>query len=76
MLSAIGWDLRALGEAQLRSLTSMQRCIEEFQATGDPHAADEIRRHAKALEERSVTVRDSLQYLIETLDRTAPATAS
>jgi hypothetical protein len=67
LLSAIGWDLRALGEAQLRSLTSLQRCIEDFNKTGDADAAHGILRHAGEIEGRSPQVYEALRHLRETL---------
>jgi hypothetical protein len=67
VLSAIGWDLRALGEAQLRSLTAMQRCIEDFRKSGDPEAARGILTHITELEDRSPHVHETLNVLRETL---------
>jgi hypothetical protein len=49
-------------------------CTRAFWRFG-PTAADEIRRHAKELEDRSLHIRDALRYLIDTLDGTAAATA-
>jgi hypothetical protein len=67
LLSAIGWDVRGLGEAQLRSLTAMQRCIEDFRKTGDPDALAGIRRHVRELEQRSPQVQTVLKHLLDTV---------
>jgi hypothetical protein len=72
LLSAMGWDLRGLGEAQLRSLTALQRCIEDFRKTGDPEAARGILKHIGELEERSPHVQHVLRDLRETLRTVTP----
>ena len=72
ILTAMGWDLRALGEAQLRSLTAMQRCIEDYRKTSDPDAASEIRRHVADIEQRSPHVQEALNSLRETLGELEP----
>jgi hypothetical protein len=64
MLSAMGWDLRALGEAQVRSLTSMQRCIEDYRKTADPDALTKIRQHINDLEQRSQQAKISFAHLL------------
>jgi hypothetical protein len=76
LLSPVGWEVRALGEAQLRSLTAMQRCIDEFQRTGDPEAAEGVRRHIRELQERSPQVLEAIRFLITILDEVAPASGS
>jgi hypothetical protein len=68
LLSAMGWDVRGLGEAQLRSLTAMQRCIEDFRTTGDLQALAGIRRHVRELEERSPQVQTVLKHLVDTVN--------
>jgi hypothetical protein len=61
-MSAMGWDLRGLGEAQVRSLTAMQRCIEDFRK-GDRDAAVGILRHIGEIEGRSPQVAETLREL-------------
>jgi hypothetical protein len=65
MLSAMGWDLRALGEAQVRSLTAMQRCIDDYRKTLDLQALREVRRHISELDQRSYQTKDSFAHLLE-----------
>jgi len=72
MLTVMGWDLRALGEAQLRSLTAMQRCIEDYRKTSDPHAASEIRRHMGDIEERFPHAQEALNSLRQALGELEP----
>jgi hypothetical protein len=72
MLSALGWDLRGLGEAQLRSLTSLQRCIDDFRRTGNLEAAREILRHIAELEARSPVIRETLRRLRDELVAVEP----
>jgi hypothetical protein len=72
LLSAIGWDVRALGESQLRSLTAMQRCIEDYRNSGDPEAAYGIRKHIRELEERSPHVFEALTFLRKVLTELEP----
>jgi hypothetical protein len=48
-LAAVAWDLRASAEAQIRSLTALQRCIDEYRDTADPKALDEIAKHLSAI---------------------------
>jgi hypothetical protein len=65
MLSAMGWDLRALGEAQIRSITTMQRCIDDYRKAPDPRALREIRRHVLELDRRSSAARESWTQLLQ-----------
>jgi hypothetical protein len=65
MLSAMGWDLRGLAEAQVRSLTAMQRCIEDYGKTNDPTALSEIRRHVGDLQQRSQHAKESFAHVLE-----------
>lgn len=67
LLSAIGWDLRGLGEAQLRDLTAMQRCIDDFRRTSDREAAFGVLRHAGEIETRSPHVQEALGQLRDAL---------
>ena len=73
VLSAIGWDLRALGEAQVRSLTAMQRCIEDYRKTSDPAAVSGILKHIDEIEGRSPKVHEALREIRETLRTLADA---
>jgi hypothetical protein len=66
MLSVMGWDVRGLGEAQLRSLTAMQRCIEDFRR-GDVKAAEGILKHIAELEVRSPVIQEALRLIRATL---------
>lgn len=52
MLAVTLWDLRANWEAQLRSMTAMQRCVEEYRLAGDPKALAETARHLQTATER------------------------
>jgi hypothetical protein len=68
LLLALGWDLRSLGEAQVRSITAMQRCIEDYRKASDPEALREIRRHIHELEHRSVKAKQSFTELLAAVD--------
>ena len=68
LLATVGWDLRALGEAQLRNLTAMQRCIEEYRESKDRNALAEIRKHIAEMRDRSTHVGQALKLMGETLD--------
>ncbi len=61
----MGWDLRSLGEAQVRSVTAMQRCIDDYRKTEDADALTEIRKHLKELEVRSAQAKQSFTDLLE-----------
>jgi len=63
ILSALAWDLRALAEAQVRSLTAMQRCIDDFRKTGDVAAAEGVLKHIGEIEGRSPQAAESLRLL-------------
>ncbi len=65
VLVAMGWDLRTLGEAQVRSVTALQRCIEEYRKSGDQSALREIRRCLTDLEARSHQAKESYRDLVE-----------
>jgi hypothetical protein len=78
LLNVMGWDLRVLAEAQVRSLTAMQRCIDDYRKTADLKALSEIRRHIAELDSRShqaqgsyATLRDTVRQLeiLHTPDR-------
>ena len=68
VLSALGWDLRALGEAQVRSLTAMQRCIDDYRKTGDSDALREVRRHILELADRSHHAKESFDQLLQVMN--------
>ncbi len=63
LLSAMAWDLRALAEAQVRSLTAMQRCIDDFRKSGASAAADGILKHIGEIEGRSPHAAESLRLI-------------
>lgn len=52
LLAAVAWDLRATVEAQLRSLTALQRSLDEYRDTGRRGALDEITRHLDSIDSR------------------------
>jgi hypothetical protein len=58
-LTATSWDLRATLEAQLRALTALQRCIEDFKHTADAEARQEIDKHLAVIEGLTDSVRDT-----------------
>jgi hypothetical protein len=58
-LTATSWDLRATLEAQLRALTSLQRCIEDFKHTGDAEALQEIDKHLAIIAGLTDSVRET-----------------
>jgi hypothetical protein len=62
VLAAIAWDIRASVEAQIRSLTSLQRCIEEYRATRSASALSEIVRHLDEVDARNTDVRATLPH--------------
>jgi hypothetical protein len=63
VLSAMAWDLRALAEAQVRSLTAMQRCIDDYRKSGASDAAEGILKHIGEIEHRSPQAAESLHLL-------------
>jgi hypothetical protein len=67
LLSAVAWDLRALGEAQVRALTSIQRCIEEYRQTAGSQALLEMRKHLRVMETGAPQIREALKLLREAL---------
>ena len=60
LLVTTAWDLRATVEAQLRTLTLLQRCLDEFRANGQRDALAEIARHVDAIESRVPCLHDAL----------------
>lgn len=60
LLTAITWDVRASAEAQIRALTALQRCADDYRRTHDLDALNEIERHLADVERRAAQVRDSL----------------
>lgn len=67
MLAATLWDLRANWEAQLRSMTAMQRCVDEYRLTADPKALTETARHLQTVTERHRAGDDGIKQAHETL---------
>lgn len=52
LLATMTWDLRATVEAQLRSLTSLQRCLEEYREHGQAVALDQVADHLEEFQSR------------------------
>ena len=61
------WDLRASWEAQLRSMSALQCCVEEYRQTGDPNTLTETARHLDAVAERHRAGHDPIEQARETL---------
>jgi hypothetical protein len=64
MLSAMGWDLRTVGEAQIRSITAMQRSIDDYRQTQEPQELSRIRGYLKDMQRRSKEANDSFADLL------------
>jgi len=69
LLSTLAWDIRALGEAQVRSLTAMQRCLDDFRRTGDRKAAKGMLEHIAELETRSPLIFTGLRTIREKISQ-------
>jgi hypothetical protein len=67
LLNASLWDLRANCEAQIRDLTAMQRCLDDFRA-GERGAVNEMDAHLHAIALRADAVNDSLREAKLALD--------
>lgn len=67
MLAVNLWDLRANWEAQLRSMTAMQRCVDEYRQTADPKALTETARHLQTATDRHRAGDDGIKQVHETL---------
>jgi hypothetical protein len=50
LLSAVSWDIRATLELRVRTLTSMQRCVDDYRATPHVNTLAEISKHLAILE--------------------------
>jgi hypothetical protein len=46
-LRTASWDMRASMEANARTLTALQRCIDDYRRSADPDALDEIVKHIR-----------------------------
>ena len=68
LLTAISWDVRASAEAQIRALTALQRCADDYRRTHDPAALDEIARHLADVDRRAGQVRDALTGAATTVE--------
>jgi hypothetical protein len=66
-LTAVSWDIRASAEAQVRALTALQRCLDDYGRTHDPHALSEMVRHLGEVEDRTAQVRQALPLATEAL---------
>ena len=74
MLAVTLWDLRASWEAQLRSMTAMQRCVDEYRRTADPKALTETSRHLQAVTDRHRAGDDGVKQAHEILSALTRAT--
>jgi hypothetical protein len=67
LLAAVSWDLRASAEAQLRALTSLQRCLDEYSNTHDQNALREIMEHVSTVDERVLEVQTATAVALTTV---------
>jgi hypothetical protein len=57
-LRTASWDMRASMEANARTLTALQRCIDDYRRTADPDALDEIGKHIRAIRSTTGHIRE------------------
>ena len=50
--------MRASMEANARTLTALQRCIDDYRRTADPDALDEIVKHLRAIQSTTGHIRE------------------
>jgi hypothetical protein len=67
LLSTAAWDVRATLEAQLRTLTSLQRCLDEYRDSADPKALRQVAEHLHSIDARMPALRDALPQAREAL---------
>ena len=70
-LSAIAWDLRTFAEAQVRTLTALQRCLDDYRKTREADALVEARKHVRELTARAPQANEVLRTLDATLSNVA-----
>jgi hypothetical protein len=68
LIGTMAWDLRATVEAQLRSLTSLQRCLDEYRERGDAAALTAAAEHLEAFQSR-------IDVVLETVPQTSAVLA-
>jgi hypothetical protein len=68
LLGTMAWDLRATVEAQLRSLASLQRCLEQYREDGQPAALHAAGEHLQAFRSR-------MEAVLETVPQASAALA-
>jgi hypothetical protein len=73
LLSATSWDVRTSAEAQVRTLTALQGCIEEYRRDGDPDALAQIARHLATITTQARQVIESLSVASESLAALKPS---
>jgi hypothetical protein len=59
-LRTASWDMRASMEANARTLTALQRCIDDYRRTADPDALDEIGKHIRGIRRTAGHIREVL----------------
>jgi len=59
-LRVLSWDMRACMEANARAMTALQRCIDDYRRTADPHALHEIAKHIGSMRANLHRIRDGL----------------
>ncbi len=59
-LRTTSWDMRASMEANARTLTGLQRCIDDYRRTADPDALDEIAKHIRSIRRTTGHIREVL----------------
>lgn len=57
-LRTASWDMRASMEANARTLTALQQCIDDYRRTADPDALDEIGKHIRAIRTTTGHIRE------------------
>ena len=57
-LRTTSWDMRASMEANARTLTALQRCIDDYRLTRDPEALHEIANHIRAIRKTTGHIRE------------------
>jgi hypothetical protein len=59
-LRTASWDMRASMEANARTLTGLQRCLDDYRRTTDPDALDEIEKHIRSIRRTVGHIREVL----------------
>ena len=72
LLSATSWDVRTSAEAQVRTLTALQRFIEDYRRDGDPDALAQIAKHLATIATHARQVIESLTVASESLAALKP----